>query len=44
MEVLEQLQEELKEAVARRKALAKELKKIDFYINVFRKEVSLRKS
>ncbi|HJZ19086.1 MAG TPA: hypothetical protein VJ208_03205 [Candidatus Nanoarchaeia archaeon] len=43
MEVLKQLREELKEVINRRKTLIDELKKMNFLINVFRKEVSLRK-
>jgi hypothetical protein len=44
MEVLKQLHEELKEAIRKKKMLMRELKKLDFYIHVFRKEVSLRKN
>ncbi len=44
MEVLMQLRSELKEAIKKRKTLAKEIKKMNFFIDVFRKEVSLRES
>ena len=42
MEVIRQLREELKEAIKKRKMLMSELKRMNFCINIFRKEVSLR--
>jgi len=44
MEVLNQLQTELKEAIKKKKELIRKVREMDFYINVFRKEVSLRKN
>ena len=44
MEVLIQLRSELKEAIKKRKTLASEMKRMNFYIDVFEKEVSLRES
>lgn len=44
MEIIIQLQEELKEAINRKKVLVRKIREMDFYINVFKKEVSLRQN